>query len=253
MGLPYRPATEASELLKITKRGRAVRLRAPEGTFSYYHPDHLFTGLGWDAQSASLLFLNVPVENVLLLGLGGGTVARQCRAMFPSARIVGVEISSTVIDRAYEQFELATSRIELVHSSGEKFLATTHDKFDAIIDDMWVAGASGIKPVLQNQNWLRLVTSCLHARSLYAVNLYSRRESRFEVRTALPRLRSAFRHLRELTPGTCDTTVLVGGSELLRPLQARSRLTQLPTTIRRGLSHVTFRTLPFNGGTPCSV
>jgi spermidine synthase len=217
------------DLLKLMQHGRAYRLRAPEGTYSFYHPERLFTGLGWDAQTASLLLATQPVQSILILGLGGGTVARQCRALMP--------------DLAYRNFAIGSLSIEAISNSGQSYLRSTNQIFDAIIDDMWLPSASELKPILIENDWAHLIKSRLSQTGLYAVNLYSRRESSSEARIAVNRLRKEFRLLREVQPGPGQTTVIVAGQDLLSPKAARTKLRSLRATFANDLSHVRFRSL----------
>lgn len=231
------------ELLTAVHRGKAYRLKAPEGTYSYYHPQRLFTGLGWDAQTASLLLAKRTVSSILILGLGCGTVARQCRALFPTAVIAGVDLNREVLDLAYRDFALGKIGINVVAVSGQAYLTETSLKFDAIIDDMWLPSAPGAKPVLVEPDWPQLVNSRVSSKGIYAVNLYSRTESRWEARTAVKRLAGEFCALREVRPGAGQTTVIVAGSNLSEPREARAKLRRLPAVFARGLSHVKFRSL----------
>jgi spermidine synthase len=217
-------------------------LMGPEGTYSYYHPAQLFTGLGWDAETASLLLLKRPVNSILLLGFGGGTVARQCRALFPQAEIVGVEASARVLKIAYQHFELQSLNIKTVNKSGQVFMGSRHRRFDAIIDDMWPSEPDS-KPLFVEPDWMNLVVSRLKPGGMYAVNVYSREESSYEAATAVRLLKTVFKCLREvsLTPGI--TTVIAGGDALHRPKEARARLKLLAPRLARSLQNVRFRTL----------
>lgn len=218
-------------------------IMAPEGTFSYYHPDHLFTGRGWDAETASLLVLKRPVKSLLILGFGGGTVARQCRALFPQAEIVGVEISTRVLKMAYQHFELDSLNIKTVNMSGQAFMRSTRRRFDAIIDDMWPSEPESTKPLFVEPDWTNLVTSRLKPDGMYAANVYSREENSYEAVTAVRRLKSVFKCLREVSPEPGITTVIAAGNDLYRPKEARARLRHLAPRLARGLQHVRFRTL----------
>ncbi|MFN2491291.1 MAG: spermidine synthase [Pyrinomonadaceae bacterium] len=230
------------ELLTLVRHGRALRLKAPEGTYSYYHPQHVFTGLGWDAQTGSLL-LAKKMNSILMLGLGGGTVARQCRALFPNAVIVGVELERRVINLAYRQFALGAAGVKVVAMEGETYLRRTDRRFDGIIDDMWLPLSADQKPVLADPAWSRLVRSRLTACGIYAVNLYSRNESPYHVKTAVSRLARIFPALREVRPASGQTTVIAGGVDLCTSREARANLRRLPGTFAHDLSHLRFRTL----------
>ena len=232
-----------TEIVHLIQRGKSMRLQAPEGTFSYYHPNNLFTGFGWDAQTASLLLLKHPIRSILILGLGGGTIARQCRALFPYIKIVGVEIDQRIIEIAYEHFNLNSLNVEVNIMPGQTYLRQTRCTFDAIIDDMWLPEPYSPKPVLTESDWALLVRSRLKALGIYGVNLYNRQENRIEVTTAIKRLKATFPLLREIRPRLGSTTVIAAGSVLHTPQEARIKLRHLSKPIFAGLKHVRFFTI----------
>ena len=84
-GSRRRPRVE----VKLGRRGRSLRI---DGTFaSYYEPGLPLTGSVWDALALPLVLLPpARRRSVLVLGLGGGSVARVVRALAPAACIVGV-------------------------------------------------------------------------------------------------------------------------------------------------------------------
>ena len=84
--------TEPAVRVRETIDGRELRV---SGTLaSLYRPGQATTGLIWDALAAPLTLLPPDRRQaVLILGLGGGSVARVTRALAPQARIVGVERS----------------------------------------------------------------------------------------------------------------------------------------------------------------
>lgn len=221
-----------------------MRLLGPEGTYSYYHPDILFTGLGWDAQTASTLLSRRPVKKVLILGLGGATVARQCRVLYPHAEITGVEINGAVINLAYKYFDLDSINVVVVNTSGQDYLKKTRRRFDAIIDDMWWPKLHSPKPIYVEPKWVELVRSHLGPDGLYAINLYSRTLDAYEVTTAIKLLKPYFEELREVRPGPPqETATIVAGFNLCAPREARAKLQLLPPSIIRGLQHVRFLTI----------
>jgi spermidine synthase len=233
--------------LYLARSGKTIRLVGPEGTYSYYHPDILFTGLGWDAQTASTLLLRRPPRNILILGLGGATVARQCRVLYPHAEIVGVEINGDVIKLAYEHFNLDSINVFVIGKAGQDYLKRTRRRFDAIIDDMWWPELHSVKPLYVEPKWAELVRSRLNPEGLYAVNLYSRAPDSAEVRTAIKLLKPYFQELREVLPGPPgETATIVGGFNLCSPREARAKLRLLPAPVAEGLQHVRFLTIKLN-------
>ena len=110
----YAPrATPSRVEVRVGRRGRALRIN---GTFaSWYEPGRSGTGSVWDALAAPLLLLPpARRRSVLILGLGGGSVARIVRALAPRAEIVGVELDSEVVGAAREHFDLDDLRIRVV-------------------------------------------------------------------------------------------------------------------------------------------
>jgi spermidine synthase len=228
------------EDLRLVSRGKAVRLKAPEGTFSFYHPNKLFTSLGWDAQSASVFLAKKKVKSILILGLGGGTVARQCRNLFPDAEIWGIEIDQWVLNVAYDYFELDSININTIVMPGQEYLKQIRRRFDVIIDDMWLPLFESPKPVLIEKGWARTVRTGLNPGGVYAVNLYNIENNPTEVKLALEQLKPEFSDFREIRPGSGQTTVIAVGFDLLTADAARNKIRSLPETFANALNHVQF-------------
>ena len=217
----------------VERQGRSTALVTTLGIFSLHHPQRAFTGRAWDAQSASLLLPARPPERILLLGLGGGTVARQCRLLFPRAKILAVEIEAAIVALARREFALEDSRIEVVTSSAEAFLDRTRSRFDAIVDDVWPLQAHRSRPVLTDPRW---IARChrLAPHGMLAINGYSRDAAPGEHRGLLRELRANFDQIREVcVPGSL-VTVLVGGEALRDGRQVRQVLRQAVPAIRAG-------------------
>lgn len=228
--------------LRLVVRGNCVRLKAPVGTFSYYHPNHIFTGFSWDAQTASLLFRRRPIESILILGLGGGTIARQCRMLYRGAVIIGVEIDPWVIQMAHDYFGLNSLNVEVVNSSADDYLDQCETKFDAIIDDVWCAESEESRAVLCNDGWLRRATRNLNFDGVYSANLWNRLSRHPQISEVGERLKHIFSVVREVHPTFGPTSVIAAAREMLTPREARSRMRKLPPAIRHGLKHVRFVT-----------
>ena len=74
---------------------------------------------------------------VLLLGVGAGTIARLLLARYPEAKITGVDNNSLVMDAATREFEMDKIKMELVFEDGFEYIKKNDKKFDLIIVDMW--------------------------------------------------------------------------------------------------------------------
>ena len=74
---------------------------------------------------------------VLLLGVGAGTIARLLLEKYPQAKITGVDNNSLVMDAAVREFELEKIKMEIVFEDGFDYIEKNRKKFDLIIVDMW--------------------------------------------------------------------------------------------------------------------
>lgn len=74
--------------------------------------------------------------DILILGMGTGTYARQCSRYFSNINIVGVEIDSKITDLSYKYFD-ALPDIPVYTYDGRAFLQTVDEKYDVIMVDAY--------------------------------------------------------------------------------------------------------------------
>src|SRR5262245_3156630 len=132
--------------VRVSPRGRELRI---DGTFaSWWTPGSAATGGVWDALAAPVLALPpARRRSLLVLGLGGGSVARVLRALAPQARIIGVERDSAVLRAARRRLGLAALGLEVVQADARDYLARLEGRFDLIVEDLFVGcGRSVHKP-----------------------------------------------------------------------------------------------------------
>lgn len=229
-------------MFSIERRGASATLYGPEGRYSYYNPREPFTGMGWDAESASLLLLPHPARRILILGLGGGTVARQLRLMFPTVEITGVEIDAAILRASKQIFAIDSAGVRSVLCDGEAFVRHGRSSFDAIIDDMWDHALQATRVIHRRPDWLASVQRRLTPRGIYAINLYSRAEDPGGYQQALKALDRHFPVVVEARLHHESVTVLAGVHESDAARAARRRLREMPPSARTALSRVRFAT-----------
>jgi SAM-dependent methyltransferase len=131
---------------RVVVRGAVRELRVGGTYASHYEPGRVLTGSVWDALGASLLALpEARRRRVLLLGLGGGSVARIVRELAPSARITGVEIDPEVVALARRHLGLDAVGVDVVLSDAAAYLARCRTRFDAVIEDVFVGGEATLR------------------------------------------------------------------------------------------------------------
>jgi len=205
-----------------------VRLLGSEGAFSYYHPKHVFTGFSWDALSAAGLLTSKPIGDVVVLGLGGGTCARQCRALYPDAHIVGIEVDKNILALARREFHLDPLDLEVILDSGQHFMRTTRRRFDLIIDDMWPEEPFKPKVIMAERTWIETIQTRLRTGGVYTINLYDRDEHSEEMANVYSIVRRRFANVLEVRPPHGQTTTIAASDSSLSPRFARSRVASFP-------------------------
>ena len=116
---------------------RSLILNDGHAVHSVYDPDELLTGGPWDYFMVAPQMVEGAAEpeprDVLLIGLAGGTVARQLTAAYGPIPIVGVEIDPQINEVAREYFALdELENIDVIVADGRYALTTSDATFDLI-------------------------------------------------------------------------------------------------------------------------
>ena len=93
----------------------------------------------WAYMAAAPLYLDEPtqVEDVLVIGLAGGTIARQLLESFPEAHVDGVEIDGAVVDVGMTYFDNDDARITPYVMDGRIYLQSTPRTYDVVLMDAY--------------------------------------------------------------------------------------------------------------------
>lgn len=79
-------------------------------------------------------------SHILLLGLGGGSLANCLLNLLPSCQITAIELRQTVVDIAYQYFELPKSkRLNVVTGDAKQFIKNDRQQYRLIFSDIYSA------------------------------------------------------------------------------------------------------------------
>ena len=109
------------------------------GVQSVYMKEDKLTGMYYDyAMAAPLMIKGKPLEDldVLILGMGTGTYATQCRKYFGPMSMEGVEIDKKITDLSRQYFSLS-DKVPVTTYDGRAFLHATDKKYDVIMVDAY--------------------------------------------------------------------------------------------------------------------
>lgn len=140
---PYRGVLvheEESEYnyIQVLQDGDDTLLALNEGhaIHSIYNPNDLLTGGPWDYFMTAPLFNEnfdrTQVDSALMIGLAGGTAARQMLAAYPAMEIDGVEIDARVAELGREYFGMTDPRITVIVADGRYALLKSDKTYDII-------------------------------------------------------------------------------------------------------------------------
>lgn len=144
------------------------------GVQSVYMKDDTLTGLYYDYAMAAPLM--VPDKNpdsmeMLILGMGTGTYATQCRKYFGDMNIEGVEIDEKITKLSRKYFALPDD-INVTTYDGRAFLNASDRKYDVIMVDAYQDITIPFQ--MSSVEFFRLVKSHLNENGVMVVNMNMR-------------------------------------------------------------------------------
>jgi spermidine synthase len=148
--------------------GRAALL--VDGVVQSISPeDGLSVGGYW----AEMVPHDEPPRSALILGLGGGTVARLLQARWGNVRIIGVDDDAAILETASAAGWLPAGGVEIVMADAFEYVQLCEQRFDYVAVDLFrghrLARRAFGKP------FLRRVKVILEPRGRLAVNMFKDR------------------------------------------------------------------------------
>jgi len=117
-------------------------LNEGQGIHSVYDPNQLATFGTWDLLTIAPL-INAPpfeldqVERICVIGLAGGTVARQATTLYGPVPIDGVEIDPAIIDVGRRFFDMNQDSLQVHVTDGRFYLDQSPHRYDLIAVDAY--------------------------------------------------------------------------------------------------------------------
>jgi len=175
-----------------------------------FRRDHQALALAYTrCMMSCLLFVEAP-EGVLLLGLGGGSLAKFLLHHFPDCRIDGVEKRRKVVELAHAYFYLPRDpRLQIHVDAAEDFLRRRGDgSYDLILVDLH--GPDGMAPAVGEPDFFARCRQQLRERGILSINLWSGDQQEV-VQKVTARLQTCFsRQTLQLPVAGKSNTVALG-------------------------------------------
>jgi len=131
--------------IQVVQDGSKTELILNEGEaiHSIYDSTNLLTGGPWDYMLVASAFRpaqasEVRPQDIAILGLAGGTAARQYVAAYGnSVQVTGVEIDPDILEVAHRYFHLDEPNVHPVVADARYWIDTTSSKYDVIVMDAY--------------------------------------------------------------------------------------------------------------------
>ena len=138
----------------------AMRISAPDALLLSYT----------QAMMAFLLF-NPEPRHILMIGLGGGSLAKYCHRKLPATRITVLELDSDVINlRGKFVIPDDDERFQIIHADAVDYLNAMDHQVDIILHDGFTA--DGLAPSLCTEAFYRLCHTVLERDGVLVSNLW---------------------------------------------------------------------------------
>ena len=134
--------------IRVEDDGETRSLVVDETFASFYRPGEIATHCVWDAIAAPILWLRPKRRRkILLLGLGGGSVARIARALAPKAEIIGIEFEPEVVRLARRHLDLDETGVRVEVADARAWIEAESKKatrYDAILEDVFIGSGDDV-------------------------------------------------------------------------------------------------------------
>jgi spermidine synthase len=130
--------------LRVTEDENSIVLstNVAYGVQSILKKNSIFSDYYYDYALSLPLFLKdmdlKQKKEILILGMGTGTYAKECKYFFPNVNITGVEIDQKIVDLSKKYFQLTDEEAKVFVNDGRTFLMSEDaEKYDVIMVDAY--------------------------------------------------------------------------------------------------------------------
>lgn len=118
-----------------------------------------------------LLFMKQP-KDVLMIGLGGGSIPKYIHHFLPEMQTRVVEINPRIIQVARSHFYLPENdeKLEVIEGDGVAYLQENSNTTDVLLLDIF--DSQGVPPEMYHQGFFDTCAEALHLDGMMAVNLW---------------------------------------------------------------------------------
>lgn len=180
-------------------------------------PDALVTA--YTRKMMAFLLFNPNPKKIVMVGLGGGSLAKFCYRNLPKTRISVVEIDDRVI-ALREEFHVPANdqRFRIVCDDGARYIAHSSERIDVVVVDAF--DADGLAPTLADTDFYEQAARRLSSNGMLVMN-FSGLTERYVLH--IKRIRAAFGGSTLLVPVIADDNLLLFAFKKRIPLPTTAK------------------------------
>ncbi len=152
----------------------------------------------WDETLKKVLHIKPHVDKCLILGLGGGSVAKLVSSYWVGANIVGVDIDSKMVNMGKKYLGLEKIAIQTVINDAYSFVEEEKQKYDLILIDLYCGDEFPEK--FERDEFIKKVKGILNKDGIAVFNRLYGSERRTESMRFGRRLEKTFRKVDYVYP-----------------------------------------------------
>ena len=217
------------------------------GVQSVMMKDGGLTGMYYDCALAGPVMAGREAPDVLVLGNGSGTFAKQCLEYFPGCRVEGVEIDGKITELAWEYFDMPEA-VQVTEYDGRAYLQAIDRLYDVILVDAYQDITIPFQ--MSSVEFFTLVREHLREGGVMVVNINMRSDGEGSINQYLcDTIASVFDHVATAdVPGTTNRELFACvGAEPAALLEANQPALADPA-LRAQMARVQGRLIPYAGG-----
>jgi spermidine synthase len=246
--------------IQVTQTGDGTRqllINEDAGIHSVYNPKTILTNEYWDdflvapylsqASTSGVLQKSQHLHSVCIIGLAGGTIARQFTNVYNSVPIDGVELDPAVVGIGRKYFDMTEPNLHVYTEDGRTFLSTTQKQYDVVAVDAYQQ--LYIPFHLATKEFFTLIRSHLSPSGVVAINVIHSRSNFNLVQAFINTMSQVFPAVYQINVSGTFNTVLMATLAPTSTSAFRANLAHVkPTTT---LGQVAYKVIPaVNQGHP---
>jgi spermidine synthase len=217
---------------------RQLLINEDAGIHSVYNPKTILTNEYWDDFLVAPYLTQEPqhLHHICIIGLAGGTIARQFTAVYNSVPIDGVELDPAVVEIGQKYFGMTEPNLHVSTEDGRTFLSTTQKQYDLVAVDAYQQ--LYIPFHLATKEFFTLIRSHLSPSGVVAINVIHSRSNFNLVQAFVNTMSQVFPAVYQINVAGTFNTVLMATMAPTSVSTFRANLARvMPTTIVGQVAH----------------